>query len=289
MAARRLTPTFDHVHSDHVHKRVCKACDRCRLKKSKCDGTSPCSRCRANNFVCIFGKRKRAIDKMYPKGYIEMLEQQQRWLVNALQELYQRIIDGNGWPGTCLKPEPNGHPLTHDILVRLGTLDHSQVKYCEENLKPVQRKKSSESISEITHSPISVPCIFPETFSSPKQFCLPLIPSTYSPPSCTALIKAEPTSSLPPNPHSSSALSMQGVVRPLTLQGGLQQFQGINVYNLFDSTNTITTASYPNFNIDTTLLSPMFNRPLPINSVPFGYCDYFDQLFDPNPAEISLM
>lgn len=153
----------------------------------------------------------------------------------------------------------------------------------------MQRKKSSESISEITHSPISPPCIYPETFSSPKQFYLPLIPSTYSPPSCTALIKAEPTSSLPPNPHSSSALSMQGVVRPLTLQGSLQQFQGINVYNLFDSTNTITTASYPDFNIDTTLLSPMFNRPLPINSVPFGDCDYFNQLFDPNPAEISLI
>lgn len=165
-----------------------------------------------------------------------MLEQQQRWLVNALQELYQRIIDGNGWPGTCLKPEPNGHPLTHDILVRLGTLDHSQVKCCEENLKPVQRKKSSESSSEITHSPISPPYICPEAFSSPKQQC-----------------------------------------------------QDINVYNLLDSTNTMTTASYPTFNIDTALLSPMFNRPLPINSVPFGGCDYFDQLFDPNPAEISLI
>lgn len=39
-----------------------------------------------------------------------MLEQQQRWLVNALQELYQRIIDGNGWPGTCLKARAQRPP-----------------------------------------------------------------------------------------------------------------------------------------------------------------------------------
>lgn len=35
MTARQSTPTSDHSHSDNVRKRVCKACDRCRLKKSK--------------------------------------------------------------------------------------------------------------------------------------------------------------------------------------------------------------------------------------------------------------
>lgn len=41
--------------SDSIRKRVCKACDRCRLKKSKCDGASPCSRCTADNAICVFG------------------------------------------------------------------------------------------------------------------------------------------------------------------------------------------------------------------------------------------
>lgn len=36
MTARQSTPASEHSHSDSgVRKRVCKACDRCRLKKSK--------------------------------------------------------------------------------------------------------------------------------------------------------------------------------------------------------------------------------------------------------------
>lgn len=56
--------------SDSIRKRVGKACDRCRLKKSKCDGSSPCSRCKADNAICVFGERKKSHDKVYPKGYI---------------------------------------------------------------------------------------------------------------------------------------------------------------------------------------------------------------------------
>lgn len=81
-------PSSRHSHFENVRKRVCKACDRCRLKKSKCDGATPCSRCRADNSICIFGKRKKTHEKVYPKGYVEKLEQQQVWLVHGLQALY---------------------------------------------------------------------------------------------------------------------------------------------------------------------------------------------------------
>ncbi|KAF2704192.1 hypothetical protein K504DRAFT_390800 [Pleomassaria siparia CBS 279.74] len=107
---------------DNIRKRVCKACDRCRLKKSKCDGASPCSRCKADNAICVFGERKKAQDKVYPKGYVEMLEQQQAQLVAGLRELYSRLQGGQGWPGQPLRDAPSGHPLTHDILERLDLL-----------------------------------------------------------------------------------------------------------------------------------------------------------------------
>ncbi|KAF1977057.1 hypothetical protein BU23DRAFT_453331 [Bimuria novae-zelandiae CBS 107.79] len=110
---------------DNIRKRVCKACDRCRLKKSKCDGASPCSRCKADNAICVFGERKKSQDKVYPKGYVEMLEQQQSQLVAGLRELYTRLQQGQGWPGAPLREVQGGHPLTHDILERLDLLHTS--------------------------------------------------------------------------------------------------------------------------------------------------------------------
>lgn len=110
------------ANQDNIRKRVCKACDRCRLKKSKCDGASPCSRCKADNAICVFGERKKSQDKVYPKGYVEMLEQQQAQLVAGLRELYSRLQNGQGWPGQPLRDAQGGHPLTHDILERLDLL-----------------------------------------------------------------------------------------------------------------------------------------------------------------------
>lgn len=42
-------------HDGGIRKRVVKACDRCRLKKSKCDGSNPCTRCKQDNAICQFG------------------------------------------------------------------------------------------------------------------------------------------------------------------------------------------------------------------------------------------
>lgn len=86
MTAKSMSPTSDGEST--ARKRVCKACDRCRLKKSKvlrrppataaldadgrrqCDGSSPCGRCRSDNAICVFGERKKTHDKVYPKGFV---------------------------------------------------------------------------------------------------------------------------------------------------------------------------------------------------------------------------
>ncbi|KAJ5594516.1 uncharacterized protein N7459_000724 [Penicillium hispanicum] len=288
MAARQSTPTSDHSHADNMRKRVCKACDRCRLKKSKCDGANPCSRCRADNAICVFGERKKAHDKVYPKGYVEMLEQQQAWLVNGLQELYRRTTEGEGWPGDLLKPEPNGHPLTHDLLTRLGALDHRKGERFEENPEAMQqdlwrhgmqRQESSDGSSESAQSPVARSRFSSDAFSQSQQ-TLPPTPPTYSP-SARAPIKSEP---MPPNPQ--YALSMQGVVNPLALQGGPQQWPN-NGFNPFDEMDMMTTTDYSNLSFDEPIPSPMFNRQMSMNCVSSTDYEEFNQFLNPNPTEIT--
>lgn len=101
-----------------------------------------------------------------------MLEQQQAQLVAGLQESYRLMLSGTGWPGSPLKSSSNGHPLTHDILERLGTLKqegHPGDDHFEEDLSIVQkrliangagymqRQDSSDGGSDSDHSPTFPP------------------------------------------------------------------------------------------------------------------------------------
>ncbi|KAF2181259.1 hypothetical protein K469DRAFT_589839 [Zopfia rhizophila CBS 207.26] len=98
-------------------ERTNKACDRCRRRKAKCKGASPCAKCKADNAICVFGQRKNK-----PNGYVEALEQEKAQLVAGLRKLYILLQQSNGWPGKPL-PLTKGYPLTHDILERVGALD----------------------------------------------------------------------------------------------------------------------------------------------------------------------
>jgi hypothetical protein len=143
-----------------------------------------------------------------------MLEQQQAWLVNGLQELYRRTLDGEGWPGDALKTEPNGHPLTHDLLTRLGALDHTKGEHFEENpdamqqdlwRNGMQRQESSDGSSE-AHSPIARSRFSSDAFSqSQSQQTMPPTPPAYSP-STRAHVKPEP---LPINAQAQTPVQAQ--------------------------------------------------------------------------------
>lgn len=70
------SPVHDHAplspHSSNMdrHKRVWKACERCRQKKTKCDGEFPCKRCKDDGLVCTAGTRKKTEYKQLPRGYV---------------------------------------------------------------------------------------------------------------------------------------------------------------------------------------------------------------------------
>jgi hypothetical protein len=221
-----------------------------------------------------------------------MLEQQQAWLVHGLQELYRRSTTGEGWPGDRLKAEPNGHPLTHDLLTRLGALDHTKGEHFEENPESMQqdlwrhgmqRQESSDGSSE-AQSPVARTRFSSDAFSqsqSQTQNLPPTPPTYHQSPTARAPIKQEdPLSGNPPY-----GMSMSGVVNPLALQSP-QQWP-TSGFGSFDDMEMMSSADYSNLSFDEQIPSPMFNRQMPMNCVSSTDYEDFNQFLNPNPTEIT--
>lgn len=71
-------------------ERVAQACDRCRAKKTKCDGKNPCSSCSNVGLECIVSDKLSR--RAFPKGYTETLEIRIRQL-EAENKKLTAIID----------------------------------------------------------------------------------------------------------------------------------------------------------------------------------------------------
>ncbi|KAK8013742.1 hypothetical protein PG991_009335 [Apiospora marii] len=104
------------------HKRVWKACERCRMKKTKCDGEFPCKRCKDDGLVCTAGTRKKMEYKQLPRGYAEVLENTQFALMATVHKLYAMVRSSQQWD--LGEPEFNdrGQPVIHDIATKLGCI-----------------------------------------------------------------------------------------------------------------------------------------------------------------------
>ncbi|KFZ18604.1 hypothetical protein V502_04030, partial [Pseudogymnoascus sp. VKM F-4520 (FW-2644)] len=107
---------------DGRHKRVWKACERCRMKKTKCDGESPCKRCRDDGLVCTAGHRKKAEFKQLPRGYAEVLENTQYALIATVHKLYAMVLAGEQWTLDPPVVNARGQPVIHDIAAKLGCI-----------------------------------------------------------------------------------------------------------------------------------------------------------------------
>ncbi|EXJ88276.1 hypothetical protein A1O1_05206 [Capronia coronata CBS 617.96] len=102
--------------------RVSRACERCRVKKAKCDGEKPCKRCNLDKAVCSYKVRRRTESGGSNQRYAGLLIQHHAALTAGLIELYTRIIKGQPWEGSPVD-ELNGSPSVHCILERLGVID----------------------------------------------------------------------------------------------------------------------------------------------------------------------
>jgi hypothetical protein len=97
------------------------------VTRSACTGSSflwprSSSFQRAHNYS---RQKYRFESKVHPKGYVEMLERQQRLLVSAIHAMYRKqscdeSLADNPTPTTTSK-----HPQTHDILQELGLVPSS--------------------------------------------------------------------------------------------------------------------------------------------------------------------
>ncbi len=213
-----------------------------------------------------------------------MLEQQQTWLVNGLQELYRRLLEGDGWQGEPLKCEPNGQPLTHDLLTQMGALDQSKHERFEEsadsmqqelwknNAGHMQRQESSDTSSESAHSPV-VPPQFSDPFTART---LPQTPTTLRIDAPQSTIKSEPhmTPNNPAYVTPMQTISMPRVVDPSDLQS--VQLQNTHWpspgFGSFDDID-IMSAQYNGLPYDDSITSPMFNRQMPMGLIPGSYME----------------
>ncbi|KAL4934385.1 Zn(II)2Cys6 transcription factor domain-containing protein [Aspergillus undulatus] len=154
-------------------KHVLKACDRCRVKKTKCDGKQPCNRCSSYNHPCLFRERKATQTKVYSRGFVEMLESHHSLVVKALQRLYKLCTSKEGFPGDPLVETSDGYPLTHAILDRLGLIKHAEdttqaVGEETESLQYLRVLSSSTDTADPSPEPATPPGPAP-ILSSPVQ------------------------------------------------------------------------------------------------------------------------
>jgi len=113
--------------------RVSRACERCRIKKAKCDGDKPCQRCNIDQALCSYKTRRRPESGSVTQRHTDLLLQHQSALTAGLLKLYSHVLTGQQWEGPPVE-EFEGGPSVHCILERLGVIDNNDDDGTEQSL-----------------------------------------------------------------------------------------------------------------------------------------------------------
>ncbi|PNP61402.1 hypothetical protein FNYG_13885 [Fusarium nygamai] len=106
--------------TDKSHQKVRKACVRCRMKKTKCDGKIPCRRCKDDQKICTASAKRKITFKHTPRGYAEVLEQSQCILIETVCKLYGMVRDSQPWKMAEPQLNEHGQPVAQHIAKLLG-------------------------------------------------------------------------------------------------------------------------------------------------------------------------
>lgn len=104
----------------HKKKRAGKACDLCRIKKTKCDGRKPCLRCVADNRICTFTEKRKNKEKVHPPGYFELLETRVELLTRSLEKMIHLLEPHLPWLQQLMAKLRADHP---PLLPALNSLN----------------------------------------------------------------------------------------------------------------------------------------------------------------------
>ncbi|KAK3310801.1 uncharacterized protein B0T15DRAFT_50623 [Chaetomium strumarium] len=136
---------------DGRHKRVWKACERCRMKKTKCDGEFPCKRCKDDGLICTAGTRKKIEYKQLPPGYAEVLENTQFVLIATVQKLYSMVRNGEPWDFGEPELNDRGQPVVHNVAAKLGCLrPHSDLDLPIQTVFPEDKAGMAELARQLS-------------------------------------------------------------------------------------------------------------------------------------------
>lgn len=150
--------------------RVAQACDRCRAKKTKCDGKQPsCSGCEAIGIKCIVSDK--LTRRAFPKGYTEILEERIRQLegensrLSALVNIRDEQINTFQSMNLETSQQPDNKVKSFDFNgFDNGTIDfeepntthtHDQCCGCGDN-NFHQRPVSVNELNDGDHGPLSI-------------------------------------------------------------------------------------------------------------------------------------
>lgn len=90
--------------------RVSQACDRCRIKKIKCDGNTPCRKCAEADLECVTSDKLQR--RLFPKGYTSSLEARLKELENENMALKAQLQEQQSQSTQSAPPPTKPQPTT---------------------------------------------------------------------------------------------------------------------------------------------------------------------------------
>lgn len=106
--------------------RVSQACDRCRMKKIKCDGGTPCLKCQSIDFECTTSDKLSR--RAFPKGYTVNLEKRLKEVEEENIALKAQLEKGGGQlPAQLIKVEEQSQAKNHNHGVTTLTTNQNTI------------------------------------------------------------------------------------------------------------------------------------------------------------------